>query len=308
MHEVAIYNLRFPELSPALVEIFGFPIRWYALAYVAGIMCAWIFASWLIKQPKLFKDKSPITKVQLDDLIIYIVLGIILGGRLGYIFFYQLPFQFERVINDPLVMVRVWEGGMSFHGGFLGVVIAIILFARLQKINLLNLSDLVALNVPFGIFFGRCANFVNAELFGRHTSSPIGMIFPEGCAKYVSDRCVPSTPPHAYDWATGIWHYSGTELPRHASQLYEATLEGLVPAIVLVVLTLKFGLLKRTGMTAGLFILMYGLARLFVEQFREPDSHINFLAGEWLTMGMLLSAPMCLFGVILIWASYRKPQ
>lgn len=305
MQEFAIYSLSFPEFSPALVEIFGFPIRWYALAYIGGIVCAWGFAAWLIEQPKLFREKSPITRAQLDDLVLFIVLGIILGGRLGYIFFYQLPFQFDRVVSDPLMLVRVWEGGMSFHGGFLGVVLAVILFARAQKIKLLDLADLVALNVPFGIFFGRCANFVNAELYGRHTSLPIGMVFPEGCPQDEFGRCIPSTP-HQYDWATGVWHYAGSELPRHASQLYEATLEGLIPAVVLIVLALKFKALRRTGMIAGLFILMYGIGRLFVEQFREPDSHISFLAGEWLTMGMLLSAPMCLFGVLMIWASYRK--
>ena len=305
MYEVVIYSLRFPEFSPALVEIFGFSVRWYSLAYIAGIVWAIFFAHWLIKRPHLIGDKATISREQLDDLVFLIVLGIILGGRLGYIFFYQIPFQFDRVLSDPLMLVRVWEGGMSFHGGFLGVVLAVIFYAHKQKIDLLRLSDLVAVNVPMGIFLGRCANFVNAELYGRHTTLPIGMIFPEGCAKIEYGICQQG-PPAAYEWTTSTWHYSGLEMPRHASQLYEAALEGLIPLIVLIVLTLKFDLLKRTGMSAGLFILMYGLGRLIVEQFREPDSHINFLAGEWLTMGMLLSAPMCLLGIFFIWLGNRK--
>lgn len=304
MPELALSALAFPEFSPALIEVFGFPIRWYALSYIAGLLLAWRYATYLVRRPALFGGESPANADQIDDIIFYVMLGVILGGRLGYILFYQVPFQFDRILDDPLMLLRVWEGGMSFHGGLIGVALAIILYARAKGLKLLGLADIAGVVTPIGLLLGRFANFINAELYGRHTDSPIGVVFPEGCPRSADGYCIPSTPP-SYDWVNKVWVYAGDEMPRHASQLYEAALEGLVPMIVFGVLALRFGILKRPGLAAGLFVLMYGVGRSIAEQFREPDAHIEFLAGDWLTMGFLLSVPMWLGGAWLLWQGLK---
>jgi phosphatidylglycerol:prolipoprotein diacylglycerol transferase len=226
----------------------------------------------LSKRPALWGGQAPYTSLQADDFILMATLGVILGGRLGYILFYK-----PEILADPLAIFRVWEGGMAFHGGFLGVVIAIVGFAMSQKVPLLRLGDAVATAAPIGLFFGRVANFINGELWGRPTDAPWGVIFP----------------------------YGGPE-PRHPSQLYEAVLEGLLLFVLLRVATHSFGSLKRPGLTAGMFILGYGLFRSIVEQFREPDAFLpDFPFG--LTMGTMLSVPMLAAGVFLVVRALSRP-
>lgn len=314
MPYAAMGALSFPEFSPALIEIGSFPLRWYALAYIFGLVLAWRLATMLIKRPALFGGQSPATAEDIDDLLFFATLGVILGGRIGYILFYQVPFQADQIARDPWMLLRVWEGGMSFHGGLIGVAVALFWVARQRGISLLAIGDIAGVVTPIGLFFGRLANFINAELYGRHTDGPFGMIFPEARV---------GGAPGAYNWETNEWVYcrdviaSGNagrfgcdevETPRHPSQIYEALLEGLIPFIVLMVLTWRFGLLKRPGLAAGLFLLFYGVGRSIAENFRQPDAGINFLfGGEWLTMGMLLSLPMWIGGAWLVWQAARKP-
>ena len=190
--------LTFPDVSPALVSIdLGFlglgtfHLRWYALGYMAGIALAWWYASAMIRRPRLFGGTSPLTKDQLDDIMFWIIVGIILGGRFGYVLFYMVPYQFDVIAANPLTIFKIWDGGMAFHGGILGVTIALILFARRRKVSLLSIGDIAGVVAPIGIGLVRLANFVNAELYGRHTDAPIGMVFPEG---YVRGSTPPASP------------------------------------------------------------------------------------------------------------------
>lgn len=297
-------GLPFPEFSPALVTIdFGllglgkFHLRWYALSYIVGIMLAWRYASIMLNRPQLFGGKAPLTKDQLDDIMFWIILGIILGGRFGYVLFYMVPHQFETLAANPLTAIRIWDGGMSFHGGIAGVTIAIGLFALKLKAPLLSIGDIAGVVAPIGIGLARIANFINAELYGRPTDAPVGMIFPQGY--------VPGSTPPSYNWDTKEWLYNGAEVARHPSQLYESALEGFLPVIVLSILIWKFGVLKRPGLVAGLFLLMYAFGRTVVENFREPDSFVTGLPGN-LTMGMLLSIPMWIGGAWLVWNALRS--
>lgn len=312
MSTLLISALSFPEISPALFTIDAgpvhFPIRWYALAYIFGLILAWRYAVALVRRPALFGSAPPPSSEDIDDLLFYTILGVILGGRLGYILFYQLPFQADRLADDPLMLLRVWEGGMSFHGGLIGVALAIVWIARRRGVRLLQVADIAGVVTPIGLFFGRLANFINAELYGRHTDGPMGMIFPEARV---------GAAPGAYDWAEKTWVYcrdnlgrfgcTQPEMPRHPSQLYEAALEGLVPLIVLAILVFGFRVLTRPGLAAGLFLLLYGFGRSIAERFREPDAHIGFLEflpGD-ITMGMLLSLPMWIAGAWLVARSLR---
>ena len=317
MPYAAMSALSFPEFSPAIVEIGGFPLRWYALAYIVGLVLAWRYAVTLIKRPRLFGGMSPATSEDIDDLLFYATIGVILGGRIGYILFSQLPFEPGRVADDPMMLLRVWEGGMSFHGGLIGVALALFWVARRRGVKLLAIGDIAGVVTPIGLFFGRLANFINAELYGRHTDGPMGMVFPEA---HVGGA------PGAYDWAEKTWVYcrdvlasgqvglygcgpDSAEAARHPSQLYEAGLEGLIPFIILSIGAWKFGLLKRPGLAAGLFLLLYGVGRSTAENFREPDAQVGFLdfiPGEWLTMGMLLSLPMWIGGAWLVWRAVRS--
>ncbi len=242
-------SLPFPELSPALLTIPGFSvgdmalgpfsIRWYALAYIGGLVLGWRYAVELVKRPRLFSGKPTATVEQVDDAIFWVTLGVILGGRIGYVLFYQLPFQTETVLSDPLTIFKVWEGGMSFHGGLIGVALAMIWMAYSRGIPLLRLCDIAAAVTPIGLMLGRLANFINAELFGRHTDWRFGMVFPEGYG--------PGGSPEAYDWVRGEWIYTGAEMPRHASQLYQATLEGGVLLIGLAYCHLRIRRAETTG-------------------------------------------------------------
>ncbi len=253
--------LTYPHIAPIALQIGPFAIRWYALAYLTGVLSGW----WLVG--KLNKKLFPptLSKEAFDDIMVWAILGIILGGRIGYVLFYKPDYYFA----NPLEALMVWHGGMSFHGGLLGVIAAIFLFARKYKIQFLKITDLMAVAAPIGLFLGRMANFVNGELYGRVTDSPLGMIFPEG-----------------------------GDLPRYPSQLFEASLEGIVLFIVLLIIALRTRALHRVGLLSGLFLIGYSLARMTAELFREPDSFIHFLP-SFITMGQLLSIPMLLIGLYL---------
>ena len=260
----------FPDIDPVLISIGPLQIHWYGLAYVAGILFGWQYARRLARNVSLWRNAAPaITEAQLDDFLLWVAAGIVGGGRIGYILFYDLG----SVLQNPIRALEIWNGGMSFHGGLLGTMIAMILFAHRNKIAVWSLFDVVAAVVPIGLFFGRVANFINGELWGRLSSMPWAVIFP-----------------------------TGGPFARHPSQLYEAALEGLVLLTVLAVLIYRGNALKTPGLVCGVFVAGYGLARIVVEFFREPDAQIGYLLGGWLTMGMLLSLPMVFIG---LWAIAR---
>jgi len=266
-------TIAFPVFDPVAFSIGWFVIRWYALAYISGIVLGWIYARSLVKKERLWAGPVPITLLQLDDFILWVTIGIIVGGRTGYVLFYN-PALF---IQHPAEILQLWNGGMSFHGGFLGCVAAVMLFARKNGISILSLGDLTTAVGPIGLFLGRLANFINSELWGRpaDASVPWAMVFP-----------------------------NGGPLPRHPSQLYEAGLEGILLFAILAVMV-RMGALKRPGLILGSFIAIYGLARITAEFFREPDPQLGFLWGG-LTMGMLLSVPMIIVGAILIMMAWRR--
>ena len=264
----------FPDFDPVLVHLGPLAIRWYALAYVAGILLGWRYAVALVKNRSLWALRGPPASVdQIDDLILWITIGVIVGGRIGHTLFYT-P---QLIWTDPLEILRVWHGGMSFHGGALGVLIALALFTWRNRLDLLRLGDVSAACAPIGLFFGRLANFINGELWGRPTRLPWGVIFPG----------------------------AGPE-PRHPSQLYEAALEGVVLFLVLRWATHSRKFLNRRGVVMGLFIAGYGLIRTSLENVREPDAYMpHFPFG--LTMGMMLSIPMILVGAWLVWRGVNEP-
>lgn len=304
MSLLAVTVMSFPEWSPALIEIdLGFaglgkfPVRWYALGYIAGLLVAWRYAIAMINRPALWGGASPTNREGIDDLLFYCTLGVILGGRIGYILFYQLPNNWSATMENPLSLLKIWEGGMSFHGGMIGVALAVAWIARQRKVSLMSIADIGGVTAGFGIFFVRIANFMNAELYGRHTDSGAGMIFPEGYA---------GGTPSAYNWAEGAWVYTGAEMPRYPSQLYEAVLEGLIPVLVTAVLVWYFKALRRPGLCAGIFLLLYGIGRTIAERFRMPDEFVEWLP-EWITMGQMLSIPMWIGGAYLVWNALRKP-
>lgn len=305
--------LNFPEFSPFVfilpqielgsLSLGPFPIRWYALSYLLGIAASFYYASKILKRPHLYGGKTPPVKQEdMDEVLFWSFIGIILGGRLGYILFYRLPHGAERseIGADPMSLLRLWEGGLAFHGGFLGVCLAVYLIARARKIPLLNFADIGAMIAPISIFSVRIlGNFMNAELYGRQTTSPLGMVFPEGYA--VNNY----GPPIAYDAVEKAWVYLGTELPRYPSQIFEGILEGLLPTLLLAFLAWRYKILTRPGLATGLFLILYGIGRSIAENFREPDQHIGFLFGD-VTTGMLLSAPMWMAGAWLIWRSLAR--
>ena len=266
-----LFAIPFPAFDPVLISIGPFAIRWYALSYIMGIVLGWLYARTIIRNERLWGGPAPMTLVDFDDFVLWITLGIILGGRIGYVLFYNLPF----FLAHPLEMVQVWKGGMSFHGGFIGCVVAVLLFAWRRGIPMLSLGDVTCAVGPIGLFLGRLANFVNGELWGRPTDVPWAMVFP-----------------------------SGGPIPRHPSQLYEATLEGLVLFAVLLVLV-RAGALRRPGLIIGAFAVGYSIARSFCELFREPDVQLGFLWGG-LTMGMLLCIPLILVGFGFLAVALRR--
>ena len=252
----------FPNIDPVAIEIGPLVIRWYALAYLAGFLLGWKYCMILAG---FDKDKRP-NADDFDDFLPYAIMGVILGGRIGYILFYQLEFYTE----NPSQILMLWNGGMSFHGGALGVTLAMICYAYVKKISLLRLSDFVSAAVPIGIFFGRAANFINGELYGRVTDSHWGMVFP-----------------------------NGGPLPRHPSQLYESALEGGVLFLILFVLVRVKAVRNREGVITGAFLLGYGGFRFIVEYFREPDAHIGLIGGA-ISMGQILCIPMIICGLFFV--------
>jgi phosphatidylglycerol---prolipoprotein diacylglyceryl transferase len=262
----------YPTFDPVLVQLGPFAIRWYALAYIFGILIGWAYARLLIRSTKLWGRKAPMTVTDFDDFVLWVTIGIILGGRIGYVLFYNLPYFVEH----PIEIVQLWNGGMSFHGGFIGCVLAVLLFGYTRGISVLSLGDLTCAAGTIGLFLGRIANFINGELWGRPTDVPWAMIFP-----------------------------NGGPLPRHPSQLYEAGLEGLLLFIVLALLV-RAGALKRPGLIIGSFAVGYALTRTFCEFFREPDAQLGFLWGG-ATMGQLLSVPLFLAGLCFIFYALKHP-
>ncbi|MGO1118728.1 prolipoprotein diacylglyceryl transferase [Rhodovibrionaceae bacterium A322] len=264
--------LAFPDFDPVIVQLGPFAIRWYALAYVTGLVLGWQYCRWLTRKDYFGKDGAGVTAVQIDDLLLWATLGVVLGGRLGYVLFYKPGYY----LFNPIEIFYVWQGGMAFHGGFLGVVVAVLLFTRKHKISFFRVIDICACATPIGLGLGRIANFINGELYGRASDVSWAMVFPTG----------------------------GPE-PRHPSQLYQAGLEGLV-LFVLFFFLARGGALAHKGMMSGFFLLGYGLSRLVGEIFRQPDAHLGFILGP-VTMGQLLSLPMVLGGLFLIhWSRTHK--
>jgi phosphatidylglycerol---prolipoprotein diacylglyceryl transferase len=261
----------FPAFDPVLVHLGPLAIRWYALAYIVGILAAWFYARRIIRTATNWGGPAPMTLTDLDDFVLWVTLGIILGGRIGYVLFYNAGY----FAAYPAEIVQLWKGGMSFHGGFLGCVLAVILFARHRGIPVLSLGDVTCAAAPIGLFLGRIANFINGELWGRPSDVPWAMVFP-----------------------------NGGPFPRHPSQLYEAALEGIVLLAALFVLV-RSGALRRPGTIIGAFALGYGIMRVVCELFREPDAQLGFL-WQGLTMGMLLSLPLMLAGIGFIVAAWRR--
>lgn len=262
--------LTYPQIDPILVEIGPFAIRWYALAYVAGVVLGYRYILHLVAHWKSFA----LSKDARDNIIFAAILGIILGGRLGYILFYQFDYYFAH----PLDVFKVWQGGMAFHGGILGVIIAFYIFARRYKLPYLSFMDTVACAAPIGLFFGRLANFINGELYGRVSDVPWAMVFPRG----------------------------GPD-PRHPSQLYEAGLEGIALFLLLYFISRFTNAHKRAGLLSGIFLIGYGMARFSVEFFREPDEQLGLLfAGA--SMGQLLCLPMIIAGIVLILCAKKSDK
>jgi len=268
--------LPFPNIDPVIVTIGPLAIHWYGLGYIVGILFAWWYAKRLVTNPKLWPDGvRPMKPEDLDDFVVWAAIGVVVGGRVAYVLFYDLP----RYLANPLDVFAVWQGGMSFHGGLLGTILAMVLFSRARKIHAWSLLDVVAAGVPVGLGLVRLANFINSELWGRISDVPWAMVFP-----------------------------NGGPFPRHPSQIYEALLEGLVLFLVLRFFTHSRLKLKTPRFIGGAFVCGYGLSRIFVEFFREPDQQIGYLLGTgWLTMGMVLSLPMVLFGVWCMATARRVP-
>jgi phosphatidylglycerol:prolipoprotein diacylglycerol transferase len=257
--------LPFPNIDPVIVQVGPLAIHWYGLAYIVGILFAYWYAKRLVADSRLWAGGAlPMKPEDLDDFLVWAAIGVVAGGRIGYILFYD----FARYLANPLDIFAVWQGGMSFHGGFAGTTLAVILFARSRGISVWSFFDVVAAGAPVALGLVRATNFINSELWGRPTDVPWAFVFP-----------------------------NGGPFARHPSQLYEAALEGLVLFLVLRLLTHSLLKLKSPGFVAGAFVAGYGASRIVVEFFREPDQHIGYLLGGWLTMGMVLSAPMVVAGI-----------
>jgi phosphatidylglycerol:prolipoprotein diacylglycerol transferase len=292
-----IFAIPFPDIGPEVFSIsvggMTFALRWYALAYIAGIVIGWRIIVAAVRRPALWpEDRAPMTPAEVEDFLTWAVVGIIAGGRLGYTLFYQPGYY----LTHPVEILYIWQGGMSFHGGFLGVVAAGLWFCRRNAIPVLQMSDALAIAAPAGIMLGRLANFVNAELWGRPTSLPWGVIFPGAAAQ----DCPGVVGPCA----------------RHPSQLYEAGLEGLLLGLLLLWLAFARGWLRRPGALTGLFLAGYAAARIFVELFRVADAqyitpdnplgHVVRLGEAGLSMGQLLSLPMLAAGLALLLLARRR--
>jgi phosphatidylglycerol:prolipoprotein diacylglycerol transferase len=266
-----LFAIPFPAIDPVAIGPVALgpltiAIRWYALAYIVGLIIGWRYCLALADQPP-----NLVTRKQIDDFLVWATLGVVLGGRIGYVLFYNL----HHYLDHPIEALYLWQGGMSFHGGALGVTVAIVLFARRRQLSILALADIVIEAVPIGLFFGRIANFINGELYGRETDVPWAMVFP-----------------------------GGGPLPRHPSQLYEAACEGILLFLLLLFAEHR-GARKRPGLETGIFLAGYAVARMSGELFRQPDAQLGFLIFG-LTMGQLLSIPVLVAGAIFIWCAWRR--
>jgi phosphatidylglycerol:prolipoprotein diacylglycerol transferase len=266
-----LFAIPYPIINPVLIHVGPLPIRWYALAYIAGLILGWAYGRALVGRDSLWNGTPHPTPQSLDDLLVYCALGVVLGGRIGYVLFYNFSYYAAHLGEIP----AVWKGGMSFHGGLAGAALGIYLFARRYQVPLLSVFDVACAVVPIGLFLGRIANFIKPELWGRPSDVPWAMVFPDA-----------------------------GPLPRHPSQLYEAGLEGLVLFIVLAI-AIRFGALKRPGVISGMFGIGYGIARIICEFFREPDPQLGFLFGN-ATMGMLLSLPLIAIGAVVLVVALRR--
>jgi len=280
-----MFVLPFPAIGPDIVA-FGpfdvgglvlgpFAIRWYALAYIGGLLFGWWYLKTMVRTERLWRGLPRPSEIDIDDLLVWMTFGVILGGRLGYVAFYDTA----AYLAAPLEILKVWHGGMSFHGGVIGTAVAMAIFARRRGLRLRTLFDLSAAAVPLGLGLGRIANFINGELYGRFAEVPWAFVFPTDPAG----------------------------LPRHPSQLYEAGLEGLVLMAVLTVLVWRRGALARPGLVTGVFGIGYGLSRIVVEFFRMPDPQLGYLAFDVVTMGMVLSLPMVAIGLGFVLAAPKAP-
>lgn len=273
--------LPFPGFDPIAIELWGpFNVRWYGLAYLVGLVLGWLYMRALLQNHAIWPGNPPMKPSQADDFLLWATLGTVIGGRLGYVLLYE-PSVF---LSNPLQIFTVWQGGMAFHGGLIGVITAIILFARRNRVPFLSLADLAAAAVPFGLFFGRIANFINGEVYGRLTTMPWGVEFPLRVLN------------------------PGDEFgPRHPTQLYEACLEGLLMFLVLRYFTHRRGSFAQPGFTAGLFLVGYGCARISVEFFKQWD-YSQFFTTAYFSSGMVYSLPMIALGIFLIARKMGKRQ
>lgn len=271
LHLLPALVLTYPQIDPVLIEIGPVAIRWYAVAYIAGILLGWWYAVRLVKTSRFWTSwggAAPMTPGQIDDFILWVTLGIILGGRIGYILFYGFVYQPE-IYADPMQWLRIWEGGMSFHGGLIGVILAVILFSIIKGLDMVRVGDIVASVVPIGLFTGRIANFINGELWGKPSDVPWAMVFP-----------------------------TGGPLPRHPSQLYEAALEGIVLFLILRILATRLRAFDRPGLIISAFLFFYGLFRIIGEIFRDSD---QLIGDGTISMGQALSAAMFLGAAFFGW-------
>jgi phosphatidylglycerol:prolipoprotein diacylglycerol transferase len=266
-------TMPFPDIDPIAISIGPIDIRWYGLGYVVSILLGWWYARKIASTPRLWANDTPaMTITDLDDFLLWAAVGIVVGGRVGFILFYDLPLY----LANPSLIFEIWKGGMSFHGGIAGTTIAMILFARKRGISVWSLFDVIATVCVTGLFLVRLANFINGELYGGLSDLPWAVVFP------------------------------GQEpFARHPSQLYEAGLEGLLTGIVLAIMVFRLSALKRPGLVAGTFVSLYAVSRIAVEFVRLPDAQVGYLFGGWLTMGMVLSLPMLLLGLWAIWRASR---
>ncbi len=267
-----LFAIPYPVIDPVAIKIGPVAVRWYGLAYMAGILLGWLYARRLVSRKDLWGGKPPMAVSQVDDFLLWITLGIVVGGRLGFVLFYEPSYYWQHPAEIP----AIWNGGMAFHGGLMGVVVAVYLFARIKGINALSLGDIASASTPFGLFFGRIANFINSEVVGRTSDVPWAMVFP-----------------------------GAGEVPRHPSQLYEAALEGILLFAILRVATHVYKALTRPGTVFGLFLVFYGIFRSLLEFVREPHAgHPLDVYG--LTPGIAYSLPMVLIGLWLIWRARRE--
>lgn len=289
---LAALAIQFPDIDPELIHIWGpIGIRWYALSYIAGLVLGWLYMRSTVGKTALWSEPDsgiPITtKTHIDDFLVWATLGVLIGGRLGWVVFYALVKHPETLADNPLRIFYVWEGGMNFHGGLIGVILAIVLFCRKHRIDILRFGDAIAIAAPIGIGFGRVANFINGEILGKVSNVPWAVNFCTDRMRAANGGTCPNPP---------------GELPRHPAQLYEAFLEGLVLFVALYALSHWFKGLRRPGLATGVFLFAYAVFRIFVEIFFKDSD--NKLAGGW-TLGIVLSIPMAIVAVPFLWAAFQ---